>query len=448
MAGWLRDLVSGLGILALCLPLSGTRALAAPATGSEELAPVAPATSQNPPEIDEAIKLFANRDFDGCLAKLKDGGRHPDLPPADVIMAQLFARIGRLDKVRQSLERAVTENPNDPEAYVMMASINQEEQRVTEADLLYSKAADLLTNLKVAKRKQAIEPRVLSGLAWVAEARENWPLAEKHLKALLDVLQKLPEDSKDATKAKSSALAKAMQRMADTCFQEKKGGECLEWLGKAHKIDPDNVLARNDLRTHLAAAWLAMETGQMNKAKAQAVQALQIDQTSLEALLVHGIVALFQKDFKAAELDFETAHLQKPAEFAPSNNLALALCEQDDEAKKAKALDYAEQNMRKFPKLAEAYSTYGWVLYHVGRLPLADRALFRAAQLSGGKSTPDTTYYMAQVADDMGRKEDAKQLVILCLKSERPFSMRPNAEKLKSMIDREESEDKAGRGNK
>ncbi len=506
MAGWLRYLVSGLAVLALGLLLSGTRSVATEVSGGTaeinggstlgytgsgtltgtvrtmadvrawatwinggtleisggtlEIPPVLTGPPQNFPEVEFAIQIFANRYFDEALVELKVAcQKDPNLPPAQVIMAQLYGRIGQTDKMRESLERAVTENPHDPEAYVILASTNQEEKRIAEADLLYSKAADLLTNFTVAKRKQAVEPRVLGGLAWVAETREDWPLAEKHLQALLAAVQKLPEDTAKTKKAKNSALAAAMERMAHARFQQKAAAESLDWLKRAYKIDPDNLLAPqarlalyyeqlggawnhreaerwmkialarypNDLRTRLAAARWALETGQMADAKAQATEALRIDQTSLEALLVRGIVALFQKDFKAAERDFEKARLQKPGEF------------------KAKARDYAEDIVRKFPKSAEAASTYGWGLYRLGRLPEADLAMRHAAELSRGALTPDTAYYMAQIAYDLGKKDDAKQLLKLILSGDRPFSMRPEAEKLKSKIDREESNDKGSK---
>jgi Tfp pilus assembly protein PilF len=524
MAGWFRYLVSGLAVLALGLLLSGTRSLAtevssgtaetsgplkytssgtltgtgtvrtmadAPASatwinggtleisgGTLEIPPVLTGPPQNFPEVENAIQLFVNRDFDEALAELKVAcQKDPNLPPAQVIMAQLYGRIGQTDKMRESLERAVTENPNDPEAYVFLASMNEQGKRIAEADLLYSKAADLLVTFTVAKRKQAIEPRVLGGLAWVAETREDWPPAEKRLNALLAAVQKLPEDTAETKKAKNSALAAAMVRMAHARFQQKAAAESLDWLKRAYKIDPDNLLAPqarlalyyeqiggawnhreaerwmkiavagypNDLRTRLAAARWALETGQMAEAKAQATKALEIDQASLEALAVRGIVALFQKDFKAAERDFENACLQKPDEFAASNNLALALCQQDEQAKKARARDCAEDNLRKFPKSAEAASTYGWVLYRLGRLPEADLAMRHAAELSSGTLAPDTAYYMAQIAYDLGKKDNAKQLVNAILRSDRTFSMRPEAQQLKTKIDKEESSEKGSR---
>ncbi len=102
---------------------------------------------------------------------------------------------------------------------------------------------------------------------------------------------------------------------------------------------------------------------------------MQLDAKSLRAKLLSGLIALFQKDYKAAELYFESAVLQSPKDSGASNNLALALIEQKDEAKRDRALQYAEANVQQYPKWAEGYSTYGWVLYKLGRLDEAEKAL-------------------------------------------------------------------------
>ena len=57
-----------------------------------------------------------------------------------------------------------------------------------------------------------------------------------------------------------------------------------------------------------------------------------------------------------------------PSNFAASNNLALALCEQSDNLKKNRALEYAQINAQRYPKMADAASTLGWVQYRLGHL--------------------------------------------------------------------------------
>ena len=52
-----------------------------------------------------------------------------------------------------------------------------------------------------------------------------------------------------------------------------------------------------------------------------------------------------------------------PNDFGARNNLALALVEQDDPAKKQRALDYAEANYRDNKDNPDALSTLGWVYF-------------------------------------------------------------------------------------
>jgi tetratricopeptide (TPR) repeat protein len=126
------------------------------------------------------------------------------------------------------------------------------------------------------------------------------------------------------------------------------------------------------------------------------------------------------------------AHLQSPANFAASNNLALALVEQDKEktaeAKKRKALEYAADNVQKNNKVSEAWSTYGWVLYKNGKVDEAEKALTNA--LSGGQLSADTAYYFARVLSDKGRAEQAERFAQAAVDSNRPFTKRREAKLL------------------
>ena len=99
-----------------------------------------------------------------------------------------------------------------------------------------------------------------------------------------------------------------------------------------------------------------------------------------------------------------------------SNNLALVLCEQNDDAKKDRALQYAEDNVRLSNRSPQSLSTYGWVLYRLGRRDAAEQVLTSVAQ--AGPMSPDLAYYLAQVYSERDRKTDAKNLLEAALKSQ------------------------------
>ena len=106
----------------------------------------------------------------------------------------------------------------------------------------------------------------------------------------------------------------------------------------------------------------------------------------------------------------------------------MALIEQDDRGKQRRALEYAETNIKQFPDLPDATSTYGWVLYKMGRVTDAKKVLLKTA--ASGNFSADTAYYIARVSADTGRPDDARRLLESALKTTRPFPMRPEAEAL------------------
>jgi tetratricopeptide (TPR) repeat protein len=284
-------------------------------------------------------------------------------------------------------------------------------------------------------------PRILGGLASIDEIQENWADAKKQLEAWL----KLEPNS-----------TMALQRMANCLFHQKDPEGALQKLKEAAKIDPEVLTpeailsqfyeqandrpnakkwmeaalkaAPKDLKTHLIAGQWALETNQLGDAETQAAAAMQIDPKSLDAKILSGVIALFKKDFATAERYFEAAHLQSPRNFAATNNLALVLIEPKDEAKKRRALEYSQSNVQQNPRSSEAASTYGWVLYRMGRLDEAEKA-FQAA-VAGGSVGADTAYYIARLSYDRGRETQAKQWLDIALKSSGPFAMRQDAQEL------------------
>lgn len=425
-------------------------AMADPVAATPDASKINTTTPQSK-EVKAAIERFQGGDFEGALTNLKLAAKeNKDLPPAQIMMAQLFAQAQRAADVRTSLERAVIDDEADPEAYVIMAEVAVMERRITEADLLLNYAKSALQNFTRSEtRKNALIIRSEAGLAAVCEAREKWEEAQKYLKAWI------------AADAKSAA---AHQRLARVLFQLKStDAAVLAELKKAQELDknsltPEAVLARfyqaraesgdsqkaetwmatalkaapKDFATLMSAAQLAAETSTFNKAKDYAAAALEVNKESIDAKLTLGVVNLLLKDYPAAEKLFYDALQQSPSNFAASNNLALALAEQKEDAKKMKALEYAAVNVRQFPKQAEGYSTLGWVYYKLGKLDEAEQSLRTAA--SSGQLSPDTAYYLAKVLVDRDKKSDARTLLNVALKSKALFTMRKEAKELLDSI--------------
>jgi tetratricopeptide (TPR) repeat protein len=407
------------------------------------------ATPQPPQEIKDAAALFNKRDYEGTLKLLKESTKkNPDLGSPYFIMFQFFAQTNNAAGARNALELAVKETPNDPEAYAVMGEIAIRERRITEARMLYDKANSLMSTWTAGdKRKNSLQQGIYSGLATTDQARADWPAAQKELEAWLKL---------------DPANTVALQRLAECLFQQDHVQEAFDKFKEAAKLDPkiltpEALIARlywqankhdkakkwvidalnaapKDFNTRLFAAQWAFESGQVDVAKKQVELALTLPPNSNlpRAKMLCGVVALFQKDYKKAEEYFESVFTNSPKETGASNNLALALIEQKDDAKKQKALELAEVNVRQYPESAEAYSTYGWVLYRLNRLDDAEKVLNKSISLSRGNlNNAETAYYLARVfLDRGGRDADAKQLLELATKTTVPFAQREEAKEL------------------
>ena len=450
-------------VLAACFALSVTP-LCSAQVESDPLGTPVPEAEKKIQEVIDAAALFGKLDFDGALAKLKEGiAKHPELPPAELIMAQWCATAKQADGVRLYLERAVIASPDDPAPYIFLGEFAVRERRVTEGALLLGKADSLMASFtKSSERKAQMVPRIANGLSAVAAAREDWAEAQRQLEIWLQA------------EPKSAA---AMQRLAQVLFKQGKAAEAWAQLKAAKEANPkmltpaailgglyeqagdhknatkwmDYALksAPKDTTTRLVVAQWALTTAQtkedLGRAREEATQALQLDPKSLQAKILRGAVALYQKDWNNAEIYFESALSQSPNNFAAKNNLALALCEQTDDIKKRQAFEHARTNAQLNPKNAEAASTYGWVLYQVGNKRDAEKVLRQAAS---GRIAPDTAYYLARIyadfakaASDAGQteqakplKDQAKRLVDSTLKTKQLFSKREDAEALQEEL--------------
>jgi Tfp pilus assembly protein PilF len=400
------------------------------------------ATAQYPPELGAAIGRLQSGDLQGAVQQIEEAVKnHPELPPAKALMADiLFASQPAM--AREFAEQAALESPEAPEPYGLLGDLARRERRWAEAELLYGRSLKAAGTLKDnTKREVPAELRAHKGLAAVAELHKQWPQMQKHAET---ALQLSPND------------AIALQQLGQALFQQDKPEAALEKFRSAVKADPklrapEVLLAllyekagnrqkaaewmiaalkanERDLRTRLEATQWAIDTGQLDQAKEQARSALVIDPHSLQAQMLRGLVGLLMKDYPAAEEWFQKVHLQDPNNSSVINNLALALIEQDDNVKKARALKYAQMNMRWRPQDPEVLSTYGWIAYKLGQINEAEAALTQASQAPGVGL--DTLYYRARIAVDRKNTAMAKQLLEAALKSNAPFSKRQEAEQL------------------
>jgi len=420
------------------------------------------------PSVAKAIEQWLkNRNLNAARGELQQAKlSSPKLPPAEIMLAQLLAMTNNGPAARAELELGVGKNPNDPEFYIIFGDIAFQERRFTDAQLLFEKAAKLVPEFSGnEKRKRNLTMRSFAGNAAVLEAREKWTEALEQLKAWIAVddvnapahqrmgrclfkLNKIKEAGEEFTKAANQdermLLAEIMMaRMYDEIdgkddakTQIKKALTMLNGMQRAD----DKTKYINNM---LAVAQWAVSNGYLKKdAKGQepsaqdaAERAYARDNTSLEAQIVSGIVARLTGDTSGAELYFDKANRQSPANFVATNNLALTLVESSDASKRDKALQLAAMNVNNAPRSAEAYATLGWIAYKTGRKKEAGEALNVA--MSSGQLSADAGYYVAQILFDEKKFPEAKMVIDGILNGKNPFPMRTAAEKLQGQVESE-----------
>ncbi|MBE6425468.1 MAG: hypothetical protein IJD43_12055 [Thermoguttaceae bacterium] len=473
------------GVAASSFLLVGAANADLTAAGETAAAPAAAGSTAAQPEVDPELKAafedFTALKFADAIAKLdKVRESKPDMAPSQLVLASWLAQVQppQPQAVRQAIEVAVTKHGDDPEAYVILAELNLQNSCVTEAETLFEKGASLNANFTGSqKRKSEIQKRILIGQAQVQALRGRNDEAKATLGAVLkldaenigalNLLALISFNTEDYASA-IAAYTKVREiqptallpeaRIAMMC-QQKNTDEGKKLAAQYMKEAISK--AETDPQVRIVAARWSLMIGKTKQAGQQADFAIQllakqkeakaddafVNNLFLEANLLRGIIALYDKDYATAEKFFNVILTESPSNFAATNNLALALCEQD-EAKQKKAVEFAQVNIDRFGNQQPmVFSTAAWVMHKMGRYQEAANLLQRHLQMTNGNMSSDTAYYLAAnmnaIADSLPAesaeqktniKNQVLEIITKTLENEAPFVMRPEAEALKAEL--------------
>lgn len=418
-------------------------------TGSKSLAPEVSEWVKGIEDLDKAVESFKRREYDKSLDLLRAAAKkHAHLPPARLMLARLFLASNQRSPGREALEQAAGDAPEYPGIYLAFADLAASEGRLTDALVHLEKSAVLANSWKGGEsQKRFFLTRGQAGMASVAEERKDWEGARKALAGWLTL---------------EGANGKARQRLARALFELDKPDEAARELERAVKDDaslpPVAVTlgwlytrkgdlkkaaewmeravkdAPKDPKAHLGMASWLLQHGNAEQAKVHADVAARLGSDSRELKLLRGRIAWHLKDYLQAESYFHSLHQESPGDFSASNQLALALVEQPDKSKRARALQLAEINARVYPNSVKALSTLGWVYYRLGRLEDAER-IFQAAA-PDNKVNPEIAYYLAHLLADRGQLDTAKQLLKSALDVKGNFTFKKEAQELLDQFNR------------
>ncbi len=424
------------------------------------------------PEISQAITHFQHGDLDGADAILeKAKNKYKMLPPTEVMLAKLLAMSNVQNPgpaVRNQLEKCVQNHPDDPEAYIIIASQALREGRMTEAGLAFAQGKAVASKFTENKKRQReFLTAAESGMAAVAESRKNWDEARTHLEAWLAIDPKSAvahsrlaralfqadknDDKRAGARAAYAELKAAVE--AEPKSMSADMGLALLYEEAGRHQDPSNEDAVTFIRravtsppkdtdtmlaTYIRAADWAINTNQPKEAKEYADMALRAQPDSVEAKVVRAVAARLLGDPQTAEKYLAEVYKDFPTNFAASNQYAQVLAEQSaDKKKQEKALAIAQINAKLYgqgtPQAAECAATLGWVLYQQGQINQADQVMRELEKANA--STPDSLYYKAMILNKVGQPEDALKYLNVALKLGKAFVHHKDAVALKDKLD-------------
>ncbi|QDT00489.1 tetratricopeptide repeat protein [Adhaeretor mobilis] len=380
------------------------------------------------PEVEDAIQRFRNKDVDAARAFLdRAKEKYPKLPPTDITLAKMHI-IGRDGSTaRILLEKAATNSPDDPEAYLLLADDAFTSGRTTEAAVLFDKAGELTEAFTDnAKRKGKFEIRVLAGRAGVAERRQQWETAAGLLKNWIEM------DAESAPAHQRLGITQFRLGQFDEARSEfKRARELREEfnhpevvMGRLYAREGKDDLAKQAYQTAYSedgdnedtarsyAEYLLREED-ISKASEVSQKLLAKNPKSIRALLLDGVIAKLQGDMDRAETDLNKILTIDPANADANNVLALLLVDSDDEDSKQKALRYAQVNAQRFPKSPQARVTLAWVLHKMGNDREAQQTL---QNISGSNLSSDSGYLVSQMIADLGKRDQARKMLTQVLK--------------------------------
>jgi tetratricopeptide (TPR) repeat protein len=408
-------------------------------------------------DLEKAVRAFGDNNVEEATKILKDvRSKNPELPPAGVMLANLFALAQNEQLARAALERAVQEDPNDPEAHIIFGDDSFKRGELSKAELSFEKALESAEKYDANPvRQKLLLLRALSGKSAVLEAYNKWTEAvpllqriteinteniqlqhrlaralfktgtEDNQKAAYSVFQNVYNKNKEQVDRPEVSMARLFQ-------QEDKDANANKLMQAALERDP------NTMRTQLAVAQWALETSRIDLAKTCAAAAKKLPGNKTSVALLEGVLARYDDNMAVAKAAFQEAHLAAPSNPVAINQMAIVLVESADEEDRNRAMEYAVLNTRQFgndannPSAREAMVTYAWILYKMERVIEAERIilqLVRQSRLAG-----DSAYFAAVILKERNRGDVAKQVLQPALEKPGVFPLQKKAEALMSQL--------------
>lgn len=370
--------------------------------------------------LEAAQKSIRERDLKAAREALKGLESDPNVAHPEILLAELLVEAGFEAEGRNVLEEFSGKEPERVDLYLVFAERAVKQQRWFDGWTLATFGLrGAMPDYWSAEFKKHVRDRLQLLKAVCCEGRKDWQGA----KQVYAAMEQTPKNSREVLAGLGrvsfhldeveAALGyfenlKQLEPKSEPPYQLL--AQLNELVGKTEAAEAayQQALAqaewKDKVNVRLAfARWLIVHN------KPQATAALLMEPVSdspeneTERQFLKALVARMEGRYAEAQAVLSALHRQNPATFVIGNQLALVLCESNDESLRARALQIAEGNVRNFSQSSEAWGTLGWVQLQLGDRVTAEKSLANAAQL--GPLSRDTLYYIWQLKLAAGDKE-------------------------------------------
>jgi tetratricopeptide (TPR) repeat protein len=396
-------------------------------------------------QLNEPVaKFLADRDLAAFLASYESIQERTDkLPAAEVFLGKLFLAYNLANEVATILETYINKNPEDPEAYIALGNLALRSGRVIDAWLNLQHAETLINNDKLGSGRKALVMPVLVELqASTAERRKYWDEAVKLFSQLARLKPELNYPMWRAGRIRVMAgqidlgyelmqrayqkdsqlpppaisVAQTLHDTTDWINTPEMSAQVERWYQRAVSENPEYPGGWSSYFK-----WLILSNRPKDVAEKHASLPSQVT-SDREIQLMHGLSARYLDDFDTAEQIFSAANQANPQDIEIADQLALVLIESSDEAKRGRALQLAERNLRQLPQAEVTMATAAWIQLKLGAVDVADNILGQLA--ARGNLSPQTAFYIAELMNQSGQPEEARQLLAVAVDSPGIFPQR------------------------
>jgi tetratricopeptide (TPR) repeat protein len=365
------------------------------------------------------------------------------LPAVEVFLGKLFAAYNQPADALAVLEQYTNQSPEDPEAFVTMGNIALKSGRVIDAWLHLQHAQRLIGQNRLPEgRKAFVLPVLIELQASTAERRKFWDEAEKLFLQLARLKPELNYPTWRAGRIKvmagqieqgfdlmhsahqkdpklppaSLSVAQTLHDTSDWINNPELAAQVEAWYKRSVT---ENIENSEGWASYLK--WLILSDRPVDVV--DAFDSLPPEsRQDRELLLMRGLAARYLGDLVTAEQIFSAAHQANPQDIEIADQLALVLIESSDEAKRGRALQLAERNLRQLPQAEVTVATAAWIQLKLGAVDVADRLLSQLA--ARGNLSPQTAFYIADLMDRSGQTEESRQLLTIAVESPGIFPQR------------------------